>query len=184
MPLVDTDRINADRGLLANIAKWVFEYGRGKLAYQYVAKQVFVYKVPTLGQMLDLEVAEAQSPMVATKAFLEIISLTSLPRMKTKEVTTLMKSIVREHFPTGENGLRDKLLLFTSRHMQTMVGAVDTHLREIGVDLRSKDLTYEELLEILAIKQTLSQKPILKGSMPKQQKQRRGKPNVKRQRTE
>ena len=166
MPLVGTNKINTNDNTLADIARWVFEYGRGKVAYQYASKRVFVYKVPTMGQLLDMEVAEAQHPLVATDTFLKIISLTSLPRMRPQSVMTLMSTIVKEHFPIGEEGLRNKLLMITGQHMSTIIGSVDTHLKELGVDLSSRDLTYNEVLELLSIKQILQQKPILKGSMP------------------
>lgn len=182
MPLVSTDKIKADDSLLADIAKWVFEYGRGAVAYQYIANKVFVYKVPTMGKLLDLEVAESQSQLVATDVFLKAIALTKIPRMRPQHVMTLMESIVKDHFPTGEDGFRNALLLSTGRHMSTLVGAVDTHLKELGADLTSRDLTYNEVLELLSIKQILTQKPIMKGSMPRMPKQRRGR-NVQQQRT-
>lgn len=174
MPLVTTDRINTNDMMLADIAKWVFKYGRNKVAYQYISNTVFVYKVPTIGNMLDLEVAEAQSQLVATDTFLKAISLSKIPRMRPQHVMDLMGKIVKEHFPAGEDGLRNSLLLSTSRHMSTLVGALDTHLKELSAELTSRDLTYNEVLELLSIKQILTQRPIMKGSMPKRLKQRRG----------
>ena len=175
MPLVTTERINADPAVLAEVAQAVVD---GKtVAYQFIGKKIFVYRVPTFGELLRLEIAEAQDPSAAAHAFLNRILIGKMPRLRISDIQPLVASIIKDHFPDGESGLTMDLRNTTGSSMTTMVGVLGANLMDLSPDIRIEDLDYHRVLDMLSKKQMILQQPILPGSMPASPKRRkRGNP--------
>jgi len=179
MPIIDSIVEDLDNKLNSQIATWIIKYGRGGVAYQEVGKGYFFYRIPTIGQLLDLEIAEAYNPLTATLEFLDSIKLSALPKVKISVVQDLLFRIVTEHFPKSEENLAKDILKYTYTHMHTLIGAMDAHIKEISTDNNTRGMTYNEVLELLAIKQLITQRPIMNGSMPAKN---RGGKNAKKER--
>jgi hypothetical protein len=183
MPVLTNEPVTQDPSMAAKLAEWVIQYGRDGVAYQHINNSIFVYRIPTLGEMLDLEIAEAQHQFIAANLFLKKIGLSTLPRTKPKNVLQLLQDIVKEHFPTSEVSIAADLLYSYESYGNTLVGAIEAHLKEINADVKAKDLTYKEVIKLLTIKQMLTQKPIMPGSMPKKKPRERKNHNVQQKET-
>lgn len=171
MPLVSTHKINTNEDNLAKIAGWVIEYKH--IGYQYIHNKLFVYKIPTIGDLLAYEIAEAQSISWAAHHFLNKISLLK-PKLRLPEVTLLVGMVIEDHFPSGEEGLRNDIKEATETSMSTMVGMLDVNLKSMNVDKPIEDMTYEEVLDQLAKKQILTKEPVLPGSLPSMRRNKHG----------
>lgn len=177
MPLITSEPIKGldkpqYRKVRAKLAGWIFDYEW--VGYQEVRDQLFFYRIPTLGECSRFQIASTHCPEAAYE-FLDRIKLSEMPKyMKSGQVPKLVQEIIKEAFPTNDQQQNVMVDIMNEDKAigSLLVRALESHIKAVDPDADIWSMTYQELIEQLAMVQVISGEKIVK---PRKHKRRRSK---------
>lgn len=158
MPLISDDPIDdMSDDMARQIPEWLFEHGR--LGYQRVRGELFIYRLPTLRECLLYHKASAHHSVNAGKALLTRIGKSPLPRRtRPQDVAMLITDILDEAFPANdkEDKLLEDIKLEKASYGLLLAKALEPHVKYLDMEKSVWSMSYPEVIEALALKELIT----------------------------